>query len=92
METYLCKLGYYNEYSEENYTGYFTVGAESYAEAVARIEERFHHNVLDLDIRVLPYCDGFTFMGEEGYNNLFIDNFCDDDKDETFYRTTEIAN
>ena len=70
IDTYIFRLKYFNEFEdEEDIEAFGTIGAESYEEAVSRITKRFP-NIINLSIKELFACDGFTFLGEEEYEKL----------------------
>ena len=66
METYFWKLKHYNDYSETDETSYGAIGAESYTDAVSKLEHRFPKTVIDkVEIYRVFYCDGFIFFDSE---------------------------
>lgn len=66
METYFWKLKYYNDYTKYDETSYGAVGAESYADAVSKLEYRFPKTAIDkIEIYNAFCCDGFVFFDSE---------------------------
>lgn len=68
METYFWKLKYYNDFSEDDRIAfaYGAVGAESYADAVSKLEYRFPKTAIDeIEIYDAFCCNGFVFFNSE---------------------------
>ena len=72
METYLFKLKYYNKYNDENKDMFGTVVADSFEEALNRIQWQFP-NMSELTIGELPLYNGFTYLTENEYNIISKD-------------------
>lgn len=66
METYFWKLKYYNDYSDDDKIAYGAIGAESYADAVSKLEYRFPKTAINkIEIYDALCCGGFVFFDSE---------------------------
>ena len=68
METYFWKLKYHNYYSDSDneITTYGAVGAESYTDAVNKLECRYPITAIDeIEIYEAFYGGGFVFFNSE---------------------------
>ena len=67
IDTYFWKIKYWNDDSiDAPKVCCGTVGAESYGDAVCKVEKRFggHSNINEIVIYESDFCDGFTFFEE----------------------------
>lgn len=69
MDTFLFKINWYNDQDDEVYCSMGTIGAECYAEAVARIDKRFS-DIDDIFVRRCFCADGFTFLNQNEWQRL----------------------
>ena len=84
-KTYAFKVFWYDDYSDTEKNCCAVVGAESYAEAMTFIEQRFA-NIYHIEITELFEHDGFYFFegkdGEAEYNRLVAEEMGETDDSE----------
>ena len=69
IDTYFWKIKYWNDFisNDEDYiTCCGTIGATSYSDATAKIEDRFSDcTIEEIQLNKAIACDGFVFFDEE---------------------------
>lgn len=82
METYLFRLKHYNIHDDRTYEFFGTIGAESYGEAMSRIDKRFR-NIETVFLRQTWFNDGFTFLNPDEWRRLMDEEDMDEDERES---------